>query len=625
MAKDKRTLSTKIPKDLRKDDFDNSLGIPFSDFKKLFFQSCKNKEELSAWIEIFFGFKVPYQTVSRYSTSNMLDFIWYIYECFMYGDGGKSLLLVTNRGGGKTLTAAVLEILHMFHGKGGSIHVGASSKISKRAYEYVRNFVQRNSIILDPLQRKDTMEKSDFILDDKTSVSIEVLGCTFKELNGPHQPLIVMDELDIITKEQLGAYAQISGIPVKHPISKKLPIDLGISTRKSRAGLVHKQMESALVDGRIVHIWNKIDMMERCPDERSGTQIVSAWNCQKTMKLISEENFLNLSETQKIDFTKVECFEGCLVCPLGSVCLGDSKKQNSTSFLTCSFKEVTNLLKNGIDFFLSEQMCLLPSLEGVVFNRFEKHKHVITINQMCSKITGINYDYEVTHQELVSEIKRMGLSIYGGIDWGWNSPNVLVVCAIDLQKEEVYILDTFFTPQFTNHQDFINAIKNTFQPYYNIEQYFPDIADGSSIDLLEKAGLRVYRKINKNIGLGVQIIKNLLIEAGTERSKIFLLKDKNIFLERELESYRYETDSSGQIVEGKFNDSNNHSIDSLRYILTHFLSKQRGSFSCGFEDRVKFLQTPVDVTPTDEVNGIKGTWEKGVFYPERKIGNFSVW
>lgn len=166
--------------------------IPLKTRKKLFFKKCETKEELSKFIQVFFGMHLPDHTVSRFADTNPLQIIWEVYDITVNKnnpDGIEELLYVAGRGSGKTLGMAIAELLIMLHDGRDVCHVGAVIAQAKRCYEYQTNFMlsQRIRPIIedkkllqeDRVLQKLNMEKSAFNVEGR-SVTLEVLPCTLK-------------------------------------------------------------------------------------------------------------------------------------------------------------------------------------------------------------------------------------------------------------------------------------------------------------------------------------------------------------------------------------------------------------------------------------------------------------
>ena len=82
------------------------------------------------------------------------------------------------------------------------------------------------------------------------------------------------------------------------------------------------------------------------------------------------------------------------------------------------------------------------------------------------------------------------------------------------KRENVYVVKCD-GETFCNDPKWIGKIKNKYHRKYRCQLYFPDIANGSALDLMKQASLPVANEIDKSVNLGLQVIKRLLRTPGT--------------------------------------------------------------------------------------------------------------
>src|SRR6185369_14367718 len=92
---------------------------------------------------------------------------------------------------------------------------------AERCYAYQKNFLYNRKLkpIVMPAEipedqrilEKANMSKSIFNIGHE-KVTLEVLPCTLKACNGPHVPLVVVDEIDTVSGEGVKAFKEISGM-----------------------------------------------------------------------------------------------------------------------------------------------------------------------------------------------------------------------------------------------------------------------------------------------------------------------------------------------------------------------------------------------------------------------------
>jgi hypothetical protein len=548
---------------------------------KLFLKPCKTRKEVKAWIKHFLGLYLPDVKVSRYADTTPLDVVWEVYRICVLRQNPENiqeLLYVAGRGSGKTLGMAIAELMVLLHDKRDVVHVGAIQTQAERCYAYQKNFLYSRNIkemVMPPslpedqrILEKANMSNSVFNID-KEKVTLEVLPCTLKACNGPHVPLVVVDEIDTVSGEGLKAFKEISGMLDSKGSRKALRV--GISTRKSRYGLMNRQIENADSEGRTVRRWTAFEFTERCPDSRSGTKEVDAYIIQDTMEVISEEDFKKKAPQKQKDYQHYKLLEGCMKCPLAAICLTDAKKQTSKSPMLKTIDELAQKVRaEGPDWALAQLMNLKPSVEGIIYREFDEKIHVKTWNEMWFKLVGKEFPGECTHDIFVKKCHEMKLPCYAGIDWGWSSPNTVVYFFMD-RVDNVYIVKTDGMT-YISQPGWIHYIKSKYHNIYRCQMYFADPADMGAVEELKKAGLPVANNIDKAINPGIQVIKKLLKVPGTSDSKMFLAKETTVPLVQEFQLYHFKLNTAGEVTEDPDTEYD-HWLDALRYPLMMLLGK----------------------------------------------------
>lgn len=557
-------------------------ALPIEQRKKLFFKKCQTKEELSKFIQLFFGLHLPDCTVSRYADTNPLDIIWKVYDICVNKNNPEDMeeiLYVAGRGSGKTLGMAIVELLVMLHDARDVCHVGAILTQAKRCYEYqtkfmlsprIRPILEDKSVAQeDRVLQKLNMEKSMFLVNDE-HVTLEVLPCTLKACNGPHVPLVVTDEIDTVSGEGLKAFKEISGMLDSK--GDKRALRVGISTRKSRYGLMNKMIEEAEAAGRHVFRWTAFEFAKRCPDERSGTTPTVSYHIQDTMEVIGEAEYLQKDPKKQKEYVRnVMPGEKCLTCPAAAICLGDAKNQNSKSTMLKPISELIQKVRSeGADWALAQLMNLKPSVEGIIYKEFEEKKHVNDWNNMWFKLTGTEYPGLCNHDMFVKKCHAMGLACYAGVDWGWSNPNTVVYFFVD-KRDNIYIVRADGMTYFSQ-PEWIHYIKTKYHYQYKCQLYFPDVADQGAVTEMKKAGLPVSAENDKNINTGIQVIKKLLRVPGSQDTRIHLAKETTGPLINEFLTYHFKTAADGTITEMP-DTADDHWLDALRYACTMLFSK----------------------------------------------------
>ena len=615
--------------------------LTFDQQRKILLTPCKSRQELKNWIKYHLDLELPDVTVSRYSDTNPLDVIWEVYRiCVLRQnpDNIQELLYVAGRGSGKTLGMAIAELMILLHDSRDVVHVGAIQNQAERCYAYQKNFLYNRKLkpIVMPssipeesrILEKANMSKSTFNLGyDK--VTLEVIPCTLKACNGPHVPLVVVDEIDTVSGEGVKAFKEISGMLDSKGGKKALRV--GISTRKSRYGLMNQKLEeieSTPDKTRVARRWTAFEFTERCSDDRSGTQEIALYVNQDKMDVVNKETFNKKEKNKQKDYIEYKAYNGCEKCPLFAICLTDAKKQNSTSPMLKTIDEMIQKVRSeGADWAMAQLMNLKPSVEGIVFREFEEKIHVKEWNEMWLILTGKEFPGECTHDMFVKKCHEMKLSCYAGIDWGFSSPNTVVFFFVD-NRDNIYVVKTDGMT-YISSPTWIHHIKTKYHTMYRCQLYVPDAADQGAIMEMQKAGLPVANQADKGaINTGIQVIKKFLKPPGSMEPKLFCARETTVPLLREFSLYHYKVDAAGLVTDDPDTEYD-HWIDALRYPMTLLFGKSTIILGGGLSfDSAQGLQdkegnyhrmpTPTEFALT---NGLKLNTEEPDKSKLGKIGN----
>jgi radical SAM protein with 4Fe4S-binding SPASM domain len=554
---------------------------------KALFTPCKTKQELKNWIRYHLNLDLPDTTVSRYADSNPLEAVWQMYDICVNKNNPDlidELLYVASRGSGKTLAVAIAELMIILHDQRDVVHVGAILSQAKRCYDYQMGFMLSDKLrgVLEHKLKDDkqfieklNMEKSTFNLFDRSSkirtkTSLEVLPCTLKAVNGPHVPLVVVDEIDTVSGEGLRAFKDISGMLDSR--GGKRALRVGISTRKSRYGLMNQQIENAEQAGRTVKYWTALEFTQQCPDERSGTEPTIGYVFQDEMETITEEQWQRKTKSKQDEYERIE-FPGekCLSCPIAALCLGDAKKQNSKSNMLKPISDpIKKAMENGPDWAISQLFNLKPSVEGIIYKEFDERKHVKTWSEMWKILTGSDYPGECDHDTFIKKCHQMKLSCYAGIDWGWSNPSTVVFFFVD-NRENVYVVRTEGMT-YTNNPTWVQMIKQKWHHMYRCQLYFPDMANPGDAVTMKQEGLPCPSKQTKDTLGGIQVVKKWLKSLSSPMPKMYFAEETCSHIIQEFGMYHYKTDAAGTITEDPAKE-HDHWLDALRYALYELFSK----------------------------------------------------
>lgn len=475
---------------------------------------CNTKEDLHNWIKAFLNIDFPDCTVSETSNSNPTDMIWWIYQNCVSKQQlmPQKALFIANRSGYKTLGMSVAELLTIFHGHRDVAHLGAIEMQATRCYNYFVKYLN-DEAFKEALKKPPTMGKTEFKFDS----TLEILPCTIASVNGPHTSFVCLDETDVV--RDIAAYRDISGIPSKTKDGFG-PVQVSISTMKTLYGLVAQEMADAEKTNTKVFIWNIIDLTERCPDERSGTEEIDIYVNQHTLEAVSTEEIQKRPLTEQTKFEKRKGCDGCLKnCKIFAACLGDLKKQKSKSSLLHSIDYAQNeILSRPSDWTIAQLLCRKPSTEGIIYFTYGQRDHVKTYNQMYEIFTGEQYTGDVTFDTLHNEFTSRGVYPYVGVDFG-DQMAVALLIYFDGADRAYVLREQVFVGSDDN--EVALWIKQNWG-HLQIQMAYPDVANPSGWKLLLKQDIPVSQKVDKDVHAGINTVRRFLRIPGTNKAKIFI-------------------------------------------------------------------------------------------------------
>jgi intein/homing endonuclease len=150
--------------------------------------------------------------------------------------------------------------------------------------------------------------------------------------NSEHVEFFCVDEIDVIPRQNVPAYYQAQNIP--DPRDGMLPLMLLTSTRKSRTGLVQKEIDDSAQTGLQVLHWNLIDTTQACePARHDPTQPKQTYYVNDDdLKHVLPQEYEILNPGQQTKWYPLEGFAGCQRCRLFPACKGRlATHQTSTS------------------------------------------------------------------------------------------------------------------------------------------------------------------------------------------------------------------------------------------------------------------------------------------------------
>lgn len=548
---------------------------------KLLMTPCSDKEHLHAWLDYFLGLDFPDCTVSRFSDSNPMQFIWDCYDAIINGKP-LGVMALAGRDSFKTLGLSAIDLLAFLHDGRDCIHLAMTKAQGMRARSYLEEAISKNPALQAAIVKQNESQLRFNI--DGNLVGMEILPCTPKAVQGGHCSLLTFDELaSSMDPTNLRGYKDAHGI-VGTSRKGQPAVVIKITSRQTGSSLAEQELKNASKSGLQIKRWTSLDATQRCEDERSGTVRTPLWIDMKRGQVLSQAEYDQLPLERKAGYRiTTDTYDKCRTCPLAAYCQGDLKKQTSKSTVLRKIDDViTKIRLNGNhDWIMAQIMSLEPSKQGMVFWEYDPAINVPGWNKMWEALTGHVPTQPVTRDQFVAELKKRGAQFYAGQDWGWTHPACTVIIAVD-RRENVYVIDAVYKVRHSE-PEIAEMVAREYMPKYNFHMVAPDVESPGGIHEMKKRGIPVpQQQAKKDIKKRVSLIKGFLRVPGTnDQTKLYFAPDldnskvPNVEgLLEEMNLYHLEEDAAGNVLDEPA-DKYNHGIDALGYIMEWLFGKSR--------------------------------------------------
>lgn len=622
--------------------------------RRALFVPCRTKEDLHRWICIYLGLNFPDTIVDPESNTSPMDAIWEIYEKALQNDDPdfSRVMVYASRDSFKTLGAAVLEVLAVLHLDRDVAHMAAIKAQSKKAQSYVKKFfrlpylrdykLNQNSEQTDIAWYEnpatgDCLTKAQY---DALPVSeqtkhieheryLKIVICTMQGSNSEHVPFFVVDEVDVVPKQNQPAYEEAKSIPAM--FEGKEPITVLTSTRKFAFGNVQRELDNADKSGLVVRHWNIIDVTERCPPERHRPDQprIPIYYRREDFSAIGQEDFDKLPIEEQEKYTKDEGYAGCLKnCKLFAMCRGNlATKQReherderghfteiprpllkSIRFTTNKFKELT------LDMAKAQLMCWQASQEGLIYPYLTEEKHVLKPCEIAKKLTGETYPDNFTPEQLLHLMKGREGRWIAGIDFGFTHMFSVILMYVDGNR--AFVVGRWQQPELDPAEK-IDLLERTIKEFN--PTCYADMAEQDMVKFMRRHGLRTpdwSKKAGTVLG-GIETVRYKLMPTLLGEPQLYFCKGGPGIadLVSTLKLYHWElgndgkpTDVPDEVVSRNSDTGDvilDDDCDALRYAVMNVFGI-RGKVTVSREDPVK-IPTPTQVQHAQDRNKAENT------------------
>lgn len=225
-------------------------------------------DHLWAWIYAFTGVKIPRRAVCEGHSAPLRMFADQVLT------RPPITLWVGPRGGGKSFLSALdTHVTSRMNPRHGTRILGGSKAQSAQIYEAIRDTVQHGS---GPLG-SDAESIAELLKTEATYVNgsnVSILAASSTSVRGPHVPSLKLDEVDEISDD-----LRQSAVGMAMDIRGQRSSILMTSTWHRVAGPMAGLIEQGRRGDFPVHTFCAFEILERCPDERSGAQLERCPDC----------------------------------------------------------------------------------------------------------------------------------------------------------------------------------------------------------------------------------------------------------------------------------------------------------------------------------------------------------
>lgn len=418
------------------------------------------------------------------------------------------------RGGGGSLSAAVLIWLLAVYRKRSILDVAGSAEQSKIVYDYVKEFWDCFSGLKEGLIDGEPYST---ITRLRNGADIHCVPATEKQARGKHYATIFIDELC----QENPQVEKAMRAALQGALSEPDPIVCLFSTFHIPQGLFQEYWDNAEEKGFTRYNWNVFDTMETCKLglENSTDDDPKALEHCKNCFLTDRKTIKDTSGT-----AETVVYQGCF---------GQARKSDgwATFENVCEAKK----LNIGTCVFDTEYACSRPGYSTCV------------------------YSPELIEDALIDPIntypKECRFAV--GIDWGIQSAGSLAITLAARCPEYVYLADAVFTDH-----TLVSAIADLLNRWRATYGEFPVIADSShpfNNYELKEAGFDV-----RPVSFGTW--KKIGIENVSKYLVFHRIKINRLLLEliKQLKNYR-RSESSGTIIK-----KSDHGVDSSMCVMLNF-------------------------------------------------------
>ena len=492
----------------------------------LFHVRPETPDELHAWIRCFLGYAIPRVAVIPGHIAPF-DFIA---GCFFEDPAFTDVLLIASRGSGKTLATAILNVLEMHHKKCGIVSIGAILEQANKAGRYVDDFLDLPEFA--PLVSQRSVKSKSLTGGGR----LHIAPCTLRQTNAPHEPKVNIDEAELAHPE---AFQEAKSIPLSDPAGNRASLRI-LSTRKFVFGNVQAEIEKAPESGLRVLMYSYQEVAEKCPDQRSGSDVVTVYVDPDELEWVTAEDYDALPREMGAGFGAVDVFDGCLKCALLPTCRGDLK--NAGGWMPVA-DIVAAYRRNSLETWRAQWECRRPSPTGLVYKHFTEERNIRAVEF------------------------HAGLPTFWAIDWGYTDPTACLL--LQRHGRALAVVDEIALVEMDSNQVKLYLTTAWCGQYGHPEAILADPSGANERRIFTRAQAGIpgdvrYRTIGVSapVADGIDLVRTLIRPLGGETRLLVHPRCENLI--RCMSLYHYRTAADGSVTETPDHE-HSHFPDALRY------------------------------------------------------------
>ena len=415
------------------------------------------------------------------------------------------------------------------------------------------------------------------------------------------------DELDTLSPQGVQGYNEAKLIPTR--MGGHGPLSIKYSTRKFAFGVFAQEIENVDATGEEIKKWNILELTEHCPTSKnkkdSGNLNTVFVRKKLPLKTYSNNHVESLQPFEQNDYQEIQIYDGCLSCPLASVCKGKlanrpvEDKATKRSILKSVDFTIRQFSKVNPDMGEAQLLCWRPSTSGLVFPRFNDTigENVITLANTYELITAEKKE-DASLEDIIEAYTKLELRPDAGLDWGFTHDSVIVVL-LRLPSGYSIFLDTFATPGLETHE--FADIALTYQEKYNIKNWYCDTSNPGGVKTFKKKGMRC-PDFKKDIQEGISSLRGQILTTKGVRRLLILQTEENQTLIDTFKKHHFLLDATGKPTKNPSDDEYADRADSCRYIAQNVFGNERKKmvFGTSTVDRPKAATVNEKIQTTNE-------------------------